>query len=77
MNSNEIEDNKYENLSLDDTATNVIGDLGAGVALTGLLFLSLACDSETKVMKARGQDGYIPIKDFNNHPPKRLLQESA
>lgn len=77
MNSNGRKDNKDEKSSLDDTATNVKGDLGAGVAFAGLLFLTLAWDSEQKMMKACGQDGYIPIKDFKDHPPKRLVQESA
>ncbi|VVB09299.1 unnamed protein product [Arabis nemorensis] len=78
MNSNERKDNKDENSTFYDSATNVIGGVRIIVALAGLLLLSLGSDSDSEEkMKAAGQDGYIPLKYFKDHPPKRVLQESA
>lgn len=68
---------KDEDSKFYDTAANILGGVEVILAFAGLLLLSLGLDSEEKMIKALGKDGYIPIKDFKDHPPKRLPQQSA
>lgn len=59
MNSKGRNDNKDENSTFDDSATNVIGGVWTILELAGLLLSSLDSDSEEK-MKAHGKMVIFP-----------------
>ncbi|KAG2307658.1 hypothetical protein Bca4012_083352 [Brassica carinata] len=64
MNSSKIKNKEAEKSDFSDTATKVIGVVGAVVGL--LWLIGSGSKKEEKMMKAPGQDGYIVRRDFEN-----------
>lgn len=65
MKSNKIKNKEDEHSEFCDTATKVIGVVGAVVGL--LWWIGSGSKKEEKMMKAPGKDGYIVRRDFENN----------